>query len=412
MKRYRLGNNPIEDASPLAVLPKLKDVDIFETPQPIESSDYPPIYHPPIYWTDKTSGLLYRLTGTGVEYLVSDIQNVTGFAVHTMAGKIYWTEQTGRNVGKVKSANLDGSNVKTLATLQSVPTDIAVDAAGKKLYWANSRGRIQQANLNGKQIRTLIRNLNSPGNIALDVAEGKLYWTEQSRHIGRANLNGAHVQNIASSLGELGGITVFEGKLYWTEQTSAKRGKIRCVDLDSLSVRTLATLQSFPISIDVDPVDRKLYWINSRGRIQRTNLKARRIQTIVTGLGAPDKIVLGTFTTPPTTPSLAAPLTSVGSFPDETVLFANYPNPFNPETWIPYRLANSSSVQITIYDGCGALIRHLELGYQVPGDYTSRSRAAYWDGRNALGERVASGIYFYQLQTDEVSPLRKMVIQK
>ena len=246
----------------------------------------------------------------------------------------------------------------------------------------------------------------------MDVAEGKLYWTEQSRHIGRANLNGSRVENIAGDLQKLGGITVFDGKLYWTEQTNAKRGKIRCADLDSLRIRTLATLQSFPISIDVDPVGRKLYWINSRGRIQRANLKAKRIQTIVDGLEAPDRIVLGTLTTRPELTVLAAAPTSVRSFPDETVLFANYPNPFNPETWIPYRLANSSTVQITIYDGRGILIRHLELGYQGRGDYTSKNRAAYWDGCNTLGERVASGVYFYQLQTDEISPMRKMLILK
>ena len=98
--------------------------------------------------------------------------------------------------------------------------------------------------------------------------------------------------------------------------------------------------------------------------------------------------------------------------PNETILLANYPNPFNPETWIPYHLANSSDVQITIYNTRGLLIRTLPLGHQSAGFYTDRSRAAYWDGRNALGERVASGIYFYQLQTDEISPMRKMLILK
>ena len=107
----------------------------------------------------------------------------------------------------------------------------------------------------------------------------------------------------------------------------------------------------------------------------------------------------------------AAPLAS-GSIPDETLLLANYPNPFNPETWIPYHLANASDVQITIYDTRGTVVRRLHLGHQREGYYTHRSHAAYWDGRNGIGERVASGIYFYQLRADEVSPLRKMVILK
>ena len=107
----------------------------------------------------------------------------------------------------------------------------------------------------------------------------------------------------------------------------------------------------------------------------------------------------------PAAPTIALP-------PEDTQLLANYPNPFNPETWIPYQLANSSDVQISIYDTRGMLVRALALGYQPAGFYTGRSRAAYWDGRNGLGERVASGIYFYQLQTDEISPMRKMVILK
>ena len=98
--------------------------------------------------------------------------------------------------------------------------------------------------------------------------------------------------------------------------------------------------------------------------------------------------------------------------PDRTTLLANYPNPFNPETWIPYHLGKSANVQITVYDAYGVVVRHLELGLQSAGYYTSRNQAAYWDGCNDSGERVASGVYFYQLQADTVSPLRKMVILK
>ena len=98
--------------------------------------------------------------------------------------------------------------------------------------------------------------------------------------------------------------------------------------------------------------------------------------------------------------------------PEMTQLLANYPNPFNPETWIPYHLAKSSEVRITIYDVRGSVVRRLELGHQREGYYTDRSRAAYWDGRNAVGERVASGIYFYQLRADNRSFLRKMLILK
>ena len=96
--------------------------------------------------------------------------------------------------------------------------------------------------------------------------------------------------------------------------------------------------------------------------------------------------------------------------PSETALLRNYPNPFNPETWIPYHLADNADVQIAIYDTKGVLVCLFNLGHQRAGHYTDRSRAAYWDGLNGFGERVASGIYFYQLRADDVSSLRKMVI--
>ena len=98
--------------------------------------------------------------------------------------------------------------------------------------------------------------------------------------------------------------------------------------------------------------------------------------------------------------------------PEKTQLLANYPNPFNPETWIPYELSTDTDVKITIYNAQGVVIRVLPLGQQAAGYYVDRERAAYWDGRNASGEQVASGVYFYQLETDEMSSLRKMVILK
>ena len=98
--------------------------------------------------------------------------------------------------------------------------------------------------------------------------------------------------------------------------------------------------------------------------------------------------------------------------PDETALLPNYPNPFNPETWIPYHLADGADVEITIYGVQGALVRRLALGYQAAGYYADRDRAAYWDGRNDRGESVASGVYVYQLQAGDYAAARRMVIVK
>ena len=90
------------------------------------------------------------------------------------------------------------------------------------------------------------------------------------------------------------------------------------------------------------------------------------------------------------------------SHPTETALLPNYPNPFNPETWIPYQLTEPVDVTVSIYATDGTLVRMLDLGHQPVGLYESRSRAVYWDGRNALGEPVASGVYFYTLTAGEV----------
>ena len=98
--------------------------------------------------------------------------------------------------------------------------------------------------------------------------------------------------------------------------------------------------------------------------------------------------------------------------PEETALLGNYPNPFNPETWIPYQLATAAEVTLMIYDINGQLVRHLALGHRAAGVYQSQSRAAYWDGRNEVGESVASGLYFYTLTAGEFSATRRMLILK
>ena len=95
-----------------------------------------------------------------------------------------------------------------------------------------------------------------------------------------------------------------------------------------------------------------------------------------------------------------------------TELLPNYPNPFNPETWMPYRLGKDAEVTLTIYDAQGDMVRQFDLGYQPAGAYETRSRAVYWDGTNDFGETVANGVYFYSLSTSDYSRTRKAIILK
>ena len=98
--------------------------------------------------------------------------------------------------------------------------------------------------------------------------------------------------------------------------------------------------------------------------------------------------------------------------PAETELLRNYPNPFNPETWIPYHLSEDADVKLTIYDVNGEMVRTIDVGHQTAAKYDTRAKAIYWDGRNRFGEQVASGVYFYHLDAGDFSATRKMVILK
>ena len=103
---------------------------------------------------------------------------------------------------------------------------------------------------------------------------------------------------------------------------------------------------------------------------------------------------------------------SIAFSPTQTALYQNYPNPFNPDTWIPYQLAEDASVTISIYNIRGQLVRKLRFGEKQAGYYVDRSKAAYWNGRNAIGERVASGVYFYILRAGNFQAIRKMIVIK
>ena len=170
----------------------------------------------------------------------------------------------------------------------------------------------------------------------------------------------------------------------------------------------LITGLNAPQSLAIDSTGGKLYWTQLNS-IRCANLTGKYIQNVVTGLRSPVSIVLSIPAVGATAPAAPATLLIV---PDETDLYPNYPNPFNPETWIPYQLARAAAVSLTLYDINGRAVRTLDLGYQPAGVYQSRSRAAYWDGKNNVGESVASGLYFYTLTAGDFTATRKMLIRK
>ncbi len=399
-----------------------------------------------IYWTNQnwdrftgaiTASTIQRanLNGSNVQDIVTGLGTVEGIALNTATGKVYWTDS---EVGTIQRANLNGSNVEALVNGTRSPSDIALDAAGGKMYWADYEGKeISRANLNGSNVETLVTGLAGPSNIVLDAARRKIYWMDQvwnpvtgsitESSIQRSNLDGSNVQEIFTGSGGAAGIALGTSQTFTGTSTTRSASDINAdgkVNNTDLMLVAAALGQNTPVNSRVD--------VNGDGTVNAADL-------IVVISDLDDAVN-------PAAPEIGSKLTAVdraliqaeirslqleddGSLkyqqvlaflqsllasatPQETQLLANYPNPFNPETWIPYQLAIGTDVQILIYDAKGTLIRQLALGYQPEGYYTERNSAAYWDGRNALGERVASGIYFYQLRTNEASALRKMLILK
>ena len=366
---------------------------------------------PSMYWIDTSSNRLYRSIGTTATNIVPSVENATSIVVHAGGKKVYWTEKTSDRSGKIRRANLDGSNVQLVKDLTSVPRQLTLDTVQNKLYLTNSWSKIQRMNFDGSGFRpNLITGLNEPKHLAVDVSSGKVYWTEPGS-IWRADLNSKNREQLLTNLGELGGLAIANGRMYWTERNKHNQtiGRVRRATLMGSHVTTLATLMSVPMGIAVDTAGRKLYWTNSRGRIQRATLTGKHIQNVVTGLGIPATLVLGTA---PEVGNVPAAPAALALLPEKTGLLPNYPNPFNPETWLPYQLTTAADVTLTIYATNGAVVRVLDLGHRAAGIYHDRSSAAYWDGRNAQGEPVASGIYFYTLQAGEFSSTRKMLIRK
>ena len=380
---------------------------------------------PWVYWIENGT-LYYRSTGGEKKPLLSREGGATltgGLAVDMVRERVYWTEQTSDTTWSIRSAGLDGTNVTSLVVLgmgDGMPSGIAVDAKKGRVYWTSTRGKIQCVNVkdsglrvDGSFQRNFIPNLNSPKHIAFDETSRRLYWTQRDSiwsvypdSKGRMNrrLN-------TGSLEGLGGIAVANSTVYWTEQTGNEQGKVRSVNQNGSGGKLLAVLEGVPEGIAVDVVGGKLYWTTSDGEIQ--SLDREPVQTVVGNLTEPAGIALGRASAESigAAPSAIAP-SAIREPSEENALLANYPNPFNPETWIPYQLSEPAEVTVSIYSVNGSLIRTLALGHQSAGVYQSKSRAAYWDGRNAFGERVASGLYFYTLTAGDFTATRKMLIRK
>ena len=341
-----------------------------------------------IYWTEGRNSV--RRVNVSGQKIVGDVAANLG-TVGSLAvggGKVYWTEMTGERGGTINSANADGTGATVLTSVLATPMGIAVDTVGSKLYWTNARGRVQRANLNGSGIQNVVDGLGSPGDIVLSNSiSAPMTTTPMTVSYAPYDVNkdGAvdntdaglvidalETNNAAYDVNGDGAVNFLDVVLVFDNRDDNVAGAPTIVGNLKLSAAKIDVIEE-QIDLLIATNDRSPAAMRTLVYMQQLLVTAR---------------------------------------PEKTQLFANYPNPFNPETWIPYELATDTHVRITIYNTQGVVIRTLQFGHQSAGYYTGRDRAAYWDGRNALGEQVASGLYFYQLETDTMSSLRKMVILK
>ena len=341
-----------------------------------------------VYWTHSNGGVGFvNLKGQKQVRNISNGADSAG-SLAIAGGKVYWTETQGESGGTINSANLDGSGATELKSILAVPMGIAVDTARSKLYWTNSRGRIQSADLDGSGIRNVVDGLGNPGDMVISnsIKAAAATIPIETTPIANYDVDGS--------------------------------GSVDNVDIFLVALAVGTSNAKYDVNSDgtVDDKDIALVRDNrnegaaSAPMVVGMKLSAEQIGRLQAQI---DLLVASSDRSPATLKTLVYLQQLIATArPEKTQLLANYPNPFNPETWIPYELATDTNVKITIYNTHGVVIRTLALGHQSAGYYTGRDSAAYWDGRNALGEQVASGIYFYQFETDDMSSMRKMVILK
>ena len=408
-----------------------------------------------IYWstrkrdptTDREVSSLQRanLDGKNRETLITRVpERIENLTLHAAIKKIYWVEHdwvTGAS--SIRRANLDGKNRETVVLEAN---SLVLDPTGRKIYW--TRSGIRRANLNGTNPQILT---NSRVDVfALDLPNRKIYYSEWERipstdrevvSIRRANLDGSNQQNFATvnwvdihllenlvigpppgpPAADLTGdgqvnfrdILVVGNNYGKTVAGGANReadvnndGTVNIKDLLFVAKSVDLATGVSTIGFEEIPDDPGVFALAPDIPILR--FTARDVQKWMRDAkeinAEPEDIAV--------LERLLAALTHTEPPPKETALLANYPNPFNPETWMPYQLAEPAEVTFTIYAIDGKVVRTLAFGHQPAGFYQSRSRAAYWDGRNNAGERVASGVYFYTLTARDFSATRKMLIRK
>ena len=342
---------------------------------------------------------------------------------------MYWID--GGTALIIQRANLDGSNVETLITAD-IPNSralhrnsIALDVASGKMYCTVYTIGIQRANLDGSNVEDLFTDgsayTRTASGIALGIPQpsgpgpGPDPESDPLDVNGNGKVNVLDLVLVAAAYGERGtGLPA---------DVNAD-GIVNIQDLIAVAAGIDASGATLPQAVkealatvteqvgNLEAIAEAPSGFSTAEQRFATGIVYRNVANALADMRhlATDDVRLGKWV--PLLEELLQVLAETQAIPEATALLPNYPNPFNPETWIPYHLATDAEVTVTIYDIRGSVVRTLIFGHQSAGVYESRGRAAYWDGKNALGESVASGLYFYTLTAGEFNATRKLLIQK
>ena len=300
-------------------------------------------------------------------------------AITIAKGKVYWIERGGGNGGKLQRANLNGNGIQQLKGFPGgVPIGFAIDSSENRIYWTKSAGKIQRGNLMGRFVKDVVTGLMSPGAIALGTAvadDTPVVQDNQQRSNNQQTNNQQNNQQTTFSIYDINRDGAVNNRD--TRLVAAAVGQSgNAITNSRTDVDGSGTVDVTDLILVLGNLDDDVAAPELDVDVKALDVDFDRVQEQVEVL-----LASGDRSIAAQRALLYLQHLLASARPDETLLLANYPNPFNPETWIPYHLAESTDVRVNIYDAQGTLVRVLTVGHQAAGYYTSRSRAAYWDGR-------------------------------
>ena len=438
-----------------------------------------------MYWTNEATENIQRanLDGTNIETLVTGASGLQDIALDVAGGKMYWVEQIIGPGDKIRGANLDGTNIVDLVTTglslpegltlgvppvsgpgpPSPPLAFNPPTIANQTYPVDAPiTPLQLPVATGGTPPYTYRLSPIPDGLDFNTATRLLTGTPTT--VGTTNATYIATDATGTSAATLNFTIEIEAGVPVNEPLDVNGdGQVTVIDLAIVALfygTQVPSGVSLPADVNADGVVDLLdltavaQGIDAAGGNDGINALSQEEveEALLAAIGQvvdlenvaeapmhfstrPDVLSRGTayvnvthaladarhLAVSDVLSAFLVLLAEMGAIPEMTALLPNYPNPFNPETWIPYHLATEANVTLTIYDVRGSVVRTLVLGHQPAGVYESRGRAAYWDGKNQIGETVASGLYFYTLSTEstrdsvtagDFTATRKLLIAK